>query len=115
MSGSLFFLFPGAREIEIQIETLGKWLEILSSSSSSQQLGPKSRDEEPCVTSVVEDITTVHVLVTGYNWRSHVLKLPLPREDEVKDPISLLYHRFLKSIFSFAKLFYALVRNATHI
>ena len=61
------------------------------------------------MTSVMEDITTVHVLVTGYNWRGHVLKLPLPREGEVKDPISLPHHRFLKCIFSFAKLFYALV------
>ena len=114
MSGSLFFPSPGAREIKGQIETLGKRLEI-SSSSSSQQPGPKLGDEEPCVTSVVEDITTVHVMVTGYNGRGHVLKLPLPREDEVRDPISLPHHRFLKPIFSFAKLFYAHVRTATHI
>lgn len=93
LSWCLFFPSPGAREIEGQIETLRKRLEI-SSSSSSQQLGPKSGDEEPCVTSVVEDITTVHVMVTGYNGRGHVLKLPLPREDEVRDPISLPHQIF---------------------
>ena len=67
------------------------------------------------MTSFVEDIKTVHVMVTGYNGRGHVVKLPSPREDEVRDPISLPHHRFLKPIFSFAKLFYVLVRTATHI